>query len=136
MKLKLSVVESTGSGSWADVTEHGTLKDQLEKTDILSFSNKNLESDSQVVLFIKETPDGAPKMLCLSARLSKLVRKAINQGVKRMEVLRAMIDLKVIENEVGYFLVPDGKPSEGATLEQLLSGRTEGKPVTLEMLIA
>jgi len=133
MKLKLAVVESTGTGSWSEITEHGTLKSQLVKTDVLSFSQKNIEGEARVCLFIKETEEDAPKMLSLSVRLSKLVRKALTQGAKKVEVLKSLLNLKVIENTEGvFFLVPEGKPSEGFSLADL----AKGESIALESLIA
>jgi hypothetical protein len=131
-KLKLSVVKSEG-GSFDDVTEHGVLKSLLAKTDSISFSNKNLEGDARVVLFIKENDEDAPKMLSLSARLSKLIRKAIAQGIKKMQLLRTLVELRVIENTDGnFFLIQTGKPAEGATLAELLKQEV----MTLEDIIA
>ena len=132
MKLKLSVVKSTG-GSFEDVTEHGVLKSLLAKTDILSFSQKNLEGDARVVLFIRETEDGAPKMLALSERLSKIVRKSLAKGVAKMKLIRSLIELRVIENADGnFFLIQTGKPAEGATLADLLKSE---EPATVEDLV-
>ena len=132
MKLKLAVVKSNG-GSWDEVTEHGVLKGQLAKTDVLSFSNKNLESTSRVVLFVKEDGSDAPKMLSLSERLSKLVRKALSQGAKRIDVIKSLLGMRVIENADGvFFLIPDGKQAEGFTVSDLV----KGEAVTLEDLVA
>lgn len=132
MKLALAVVKSSGS-TWEDVTEHGSLKSQLAKTDVLSFSQKNIEGDSRVVLFVKEVGEEAPKMLSLSARLSKLVRKAITQGAKRIDIIKSLLDLRVIENAEGtFFLIPEGKQSEGFSLVEL----NKGEAVALEDLIA
>lgn len=126
MKLKLAVVNSTGSGSWEDITEHGTLKSQLVKTDILSFSNKNLEGDKRVVLFIKEKGEEVPKMISLSERLSKLVRKLLKAGTKRIEIIKGLLGLKVIETEDGvFYLVTAGKPAEGFSLETLVDDAVE-----------
>jgi hypothetical protein len=129
MKLKLSVVNSTGS-NWADVTEHGTLKSQLAKTDVLFLSSKNIESDSRVTIFVKETEDEPPKMISCSARLSKMVRKALAKGAKHIDILRALLTLRVIENDNGFFIAPEGIAGETFTADAL----AKGKVVTLETL--
>lgn len=132
MKLKLAVVKSNGS-TWEDITEHGILKTQLAKTDVLSFSQKNLEGASRVVLFVKEDGEQAPKMLSLSERLSKLVRKALSQGAKRIDVIKSLLGMRVIENADGvFFLIPDGKQAEGFAVSDLVKGEV----VALEDLIA
>lgn len=132
MKLKLEVVKGSG-GSWDDVTEHGLLKTLLAKTDKLAFSQKNLDGDARVCIFVTEQGADAPKMLSLSARLSKIVRKAISQGVKKMEVLKSLLAMRVIENVDGiFFLIPDGKQAESFSVNDLL----KGEAVTLEDLVA
>lgn len=132
MKLELSVVKSSG-GSWDEVTEHGILKSLLAKTDKLAFSQKNLDGDARVCLFVTEQGADAPKMLSLSARLSKIVRKAITQGAKRMDVLKSLLGMRVIENTDGnFFLIPDGKQAESFSVNDLL----KGEAVALEDLIA
>ena len=129
MKLKLSVVNSTG-GNWADVTEHGSLKSNLSKTDKLFFSAKNIESDSRVVLFVQEGDD-APKMIACSARLSKNIRKALTGGAKKSDVMKALLPLEIVENEQGHFLVPKGQQGETFSVDSLV----KGEPVSLEDLI-
>lgn len=120
MKLKLATVKSTSTGDWDKVEEHGTLKSQLAKTDVLSFSNKNLESEKRVVLFVKEQGEDTPKMISLSERLSKLVRKVLKEGTKRIEVIKSLLTLKVIETEDGvFYLVTSGKPAESFSLADL-----------------
>lgn len=132
MKLALSVVKSNG-GSWDEITEHGILKGLLAKSDTISFSQKNLESESRVVLFIKENDSDAPKMLSLSERLSKGVRKAVASGAKKSDILKSLIIMRVIENAEGvFFLIPEGKQAEGYSVSELL----KGEPITLEALIA
>jgi len=132
MKLELSVVQSSGNSAWADVTEHGTLKANLAKTDVLFFSAKNLESESRVVVFVKENETDAPKMISCSARLSKLVRKAFAQGAKKLDVLKSLLNLQVVENENGYFIVPEGKQGETFSMADL----AKGESIALESLIA
>ena len=132
MKLKLATVKSTGTGTWENIEEHGTLKSQLAKTDILSFSNKNLEGDTRVVLFIKEKDEETPKMISLSKRVSVAVRKALASGAKRIEVIKSLLSLNVIENEEGvYYLTHKGKPAEGFSLGEL----SDEKVVAFEDLI-
>lgn len=132
MKLALSVVKSNG-GSWDSITEHGVLKSLLAKTDRLSFSQKNLESDNRVVLFVKESGEDAPKMLSLSERLSKTVRKALANGVKKLDIFKSLLLMRVIENEDGvFFLIPEGKAAESFNVVDLL----KGEAVPLEDLIA
>lgn len=132
MKLALSVVKSNG-GSWNSITEHGVLKSLLAKTDSLSFSQKNLESDNRVVLFVKESGEDAPKMLSLSERLSKTVRKALTNGVKKLDIFKSLLLMRVIENEDGvFFLIPEGKAAESFNVVGLL----KGEAVPLEALIA
>ena len=132
MKLKLSVVKSTGTGSWDEVTEHGTLKSLLEKGDKLFLSNKNLEGESRVVLFVQKG-DAAPTMLPCSERLSKTIRKGLASGVERKSIVKALLALNVIENKDGnHFLVPEGKQGEVFTFEEV----TKGAAVSLEDLIA
>lgn len=138
MKLKLSVVQSQG-GSWADVTEHGTFRSQLEKTDTLFLSNKNIEKDrnedgkyNRVVVFIKGTDD-VVKMMPVSERLSKTVRKALANGMKQSQVLKSLMGFRIIENEDGrFFIAPDGKPGEQLTVAQL----DKGEAVPMEDFIA
>lgn len=132
MKLKLQAVKSTGSGDWAKIEEHGTLKSQLVKTDVLSFSNKNLEGDKRVVLFIAEKDSDTPNMLSLSERVSKAVRKALASGASKIAVIKSLLGLKVIENEDGvFYLTHEGKPAEGFSLGEL----TDEKVVAFEDLI-
>lgn len=132
MKLALSVVKSNG-GSWDEITEHGILKALLAKTDTISFSQKNLESESRVVLLIKENDSDAPKMLSLSERLSKSVRKAVASGAKRSDILKSLIGMRVIENADGvFFLIPEGRAGESYSVADLM----KGEPITLEALIA
>ena len=132
MKLALEVVKGNG-GSWNDITEHGVLKALLTKSDSLFFSQKNLEGESRVVLFVKESGKDAPKMLSLSARLSKVVRKALGQNVKTVDILKSLLNMRVIENVDGiFFLIPDGKQAESFSVNDLL----KGEAVTLEDLVA
>lgn len=134
MKLKLQVVEAQGTGSWADVTEHGSLRSQLVKTDILSFSQKNLESEKRVVILIKEKGDGAPKMLSLSERLSNWVRKNLKAGRGKIELMKSLLVANVIENEDGnFFLVTKGTLAEGWGIDAL--DNEEVKEVTFEEMI-
>lgn len=131
MKLKLSAVTSSGNGSWEKVEELGTLKSQLANTDDLFLSAKNLESDSRVVVFIKEDEDTPPKMVVCSTRLSKIVRKAIESGVKFFDLMKALVNLNMIKNDQGYFLVPEGKQGEVANAGDLMKSAFE----TLDILI-
>jgi len=138
MKLKLEKVK-TSEGSWEEVKEHGILKSLLAKTDIINFSQKNLENDEvRVTLFIKENADDSPKMLFLSERLSKVVRKLIARGKHKLGILRALVELRVIENEDGrHFLIMSGTPTEGKTLADILKEEVVSLgTVTLEDVIA
>ena len=132
MKLALQKVTTSG-GSWADVEERGTLRESMDKKDFLFFSRKNLESDKRVALLIRtaKDPEGAPLMLSLSEQLSRTVRKAFAQKVKVAQILRALIDLRVIENDKGLFLIPDAVASEGSTFEDLV----KAEAVTLDDII-
>lgn len=135
MKLKLASVKSTGSGSWEKVEEHGTLRSQLVKTDILSFSNKNLENDKKrAVLLVKEKGEETPKMISLSERLSNWVRKALKAGKTKIAILKSLLDANIIENEDGvFYLVTKGSLEKGFTTEELADEKVE--PVPFESLI-
>ena len=104
----------------------------MAKTDKLFLSNKNLEGDSRVALFITEVEGEAPKMISCSDRLSKNVRKALAGGAKRRQVLKALLPLRVINNEKGYFIVPEGQQGESFSIVEL----AKGEVVALEDLIA
>jgi len=131
MKIKLAVVSSSGS-NWTEVEEEGTLIDSLEVGDELSFSNKNLESDKRVTLFIYEKGEEAPKMIACSTHLSTTVRSAIAQGVKKSQIIRNLLDLRVVKNDKGYFIVPTGNQAERFTLSVL----KKQQPVSWEELVA
>lgn len=118
MKLGLSVVASQGN-TWDEVEELGTLVSLFQKGDSVSFSDKNLESDKLVTLFITEKSGGAPKMLPCSKRLSVSVRKALKGGMPRKSIIKALTGLNVIKNDKGYFLVPNGKVAESFTFDEL-----------------
>lgn len=132
MKLPLSVVNSTGTSSWEDVEELGTLKSGMEKDDKLFFSKKNLEGDSRVTVFVKSNETDPPNMIACSERLSKMIRKAFAAGAKQVEVMKNLINLKVIKNENGIFLTPEGTAGETFSLTDLAKGET----IPLESLIA
>lgn len=131
MKLALSVVQSQGTGSWADVEEIGTLKSQLSKGDVIRLSNKNLAGTARVTLFITEKGSEAPKMLSCSTYLSNSVRGALKKGIEQKKLLAALINLNIIKNDEGYFLIPSGQQGEGFTLDDL---KTETS--TFEELVA
>lgn len=132
MKLKLNYVESSG-GSWEGIKEHGTLLSNLQKTDRISFSSKNLENEAKrVTLMIYTKAKDEPMMLPCSERLSRTVRKALKSQTKAT-VMRALLNLNVIENEDGqFFLIPAGTASESFTVGDL----EDAEEVTFEELVA
>ena len=128
----LSQVQSTGS-SWENVEEIGTLKEGLKKTHQLGFSNKNLEGSNRVTVFVYDTtkPDNAPFMVSCSKRLSEIVRKALKNSVSKAQLLAMLIDLRLVKNESGTFIVPTGQQAERFSLAAI--GNEE--PVTFEELL-
>ena len=137
----MTAVASTGTGSWDESKEIGTLKTNLENTDILSLSNKNLEGDSaHVVLFVKTGDNATPTMLFLSKPLSKTVRKAVANKVGHKDIIKSLLNLKLanltIETEEGEvertFIIAPGKQGETFAVVDLLKGEV----VSLEDLIA
>jgi len=131
MKLELAVVRSTGS-SWANVEEQGALIESLEVGDEVSFSNKNLHSDKRVTVFIYEKGVELPKMVSCSTSLSDIIRKGIEQGVSKKTILRGLLDLRVVKNDKGYFISPNGTQAERFSLSVL----KKEAPVSFEELIA
>lgn len=144
MKLKnVSKVNSNGNNDWSEnVTEHGLFRSQLNKTDKVSFSNKNLISERNIVVLVYEKNSEVPFMLTLSKALSAVIRKAL-KTITRNQALRMLLDLKVIqfevENEDGdmedaYMIVPEGKPSETFSLADL--DDSEEEEVSYEEMVA
>lgn len=131
----------SGSNSWDESKEIGTLKSNLDKNDILSLSNKNIEGDAaHVVLFVKNGEDDVPAMLFCTKPLSKMIRKAIAGKVSHRDIIKSLLPLKLanltIEGEEGEeeqtFILSPGKQGESFSVNDLL----KGEAVTLEDLIA
>ena len=131
----------SGSGAWDESKEIGTLKSNLDKSDILSLSNKNIDGDAaHVVLFVKDSDEGVPTMLFCTKPLSKLIRKAIAGKVSHRDIIKSLLPLKLanltIEGEEGEeeqtFILAPGKQGESFSVNDLL----KGEAVALEDLIA
>ena len=130
-KLAFSVVNSQG-GSWEDVQEHGTLDQALSPNEEIWFSDKNINSNRRVVVMISDGKGGAPSMVSCSESLSNIIRKVLPKSGKQ-NVLKALLDLRVIENEQGFFLIPNTGEQERFSVRAL---RKSDEPVVLEDLIA
>ena len=139
----MQAVQSTGTTGWDDSKEIGTLKSNLEKSDILSLSNKNIEGDSaHVMLFVKadDDKDTVPTMLFLTKPLSKIVRKAVASKASHKDIIKSLLPLKManltIETDNGEvertFIRAPGKQGESFNVADLL----KGEAVDLESLIA
>jgi hypothetical protein len=137
----MRTVQSQNSTEWDASKEIGTVKENLDKTDILSLSNKNLAGDApHAILFVRTKEDAVPTMLFLTKPLSKLVRKANEQKVSHKEIIKSLLPLKManltVETEEGEveqtFIIAPGKQGESFTTAELLKGEV----VTLEALIA
>ena len=125
----MKAIVSQGTGTWDDSKEIGTLKSNLDKSDILSLSNKNIDGDAtHVVLFVKANANAVPTMLFCTKPLSKIVRKAIANKKSHKEVLRFLLDLKLanlmIEGDNGEeeqtFIIAPGKQGESYSTAEIL----------------
>ena len=129
MKVKLQSVVSTGT-EW-DVTEHGSLRSNLEKGETVFFSRKNLESNKRVVVFIQKGDDKPLSVSC-SERLSNTVRKALAAKASTKQILRNLLENNIIENSEGiFYLIPEGVVSEKFNVSEL----TKESVVAFEDLI-
>jgi hypothetical protein len=116
-----------------DFKEIGTVKENLNKTDILSLSNKNLNGDApHVILFVKANEGAVQQMLFCTKPLSKLIRKAVAKKVSHREILKSLLPLKMAnltvetnegEGEVEQtFILTPRKQGESFTTADLLKG--------------
>lgn len=126
----MSPVQSQGNAQWDDSKEIGTLKSNLDKTDILSLSEKNLDGDSEhVVLFVKADNDAdtVPNMLYCTRPLSKKMRKAHANKVSHKDMIKALLPLKLanltVETKDGEvectFIIAPGKQGEAFAVAEL-----------------
>ena len=133
--------QSQSTSAWDESKEIGTLKANLDRTDILSLSNKNLVGDTaHVILFTRADEKAVPTMIFLTKPLSKIVRKANDQKVAHKDIIKSLLPLKLanltIETEEGEveqtFIIAPGKQGESFAVADLLKGES----VDLEKLIA
>jgi hypothetical protein len=121
MKLgTLQRVTSTNTGSF-DAKDLGIVSSVLDETDEISFSQKNLDGESRVQLFIYTDPTSAPYGLSCSKRLSKTVRKALGKGNDQDTVLASLMSLTIWEQKGIPFISPDGDKKVKLTVKQLLA---------------
>jgi hypothetical protein len=133
MKLALKAVESVGTSNWSEDAVKGTLSENLDKGDKLSFSDKNLRDDSKrIVVFVHEKGEDVPKLLVCSQQLSNIARKAFTKGKSKKEMLRVFLGLRIIESDNGFFLVMNGGVGELFSLEEI----TKAEKVDYEELVA
>lgn len=117
MKLELNEVKFN-STAW-EAEELGTLRAGLEKTDKIKLAK--IKDDKQVVIMITEKGHEAPnKQIVCSKPISKMVKKAVSEGVDKLSILKSLIGLNVIKNDTGTFLVlPAGEIGESFSLDQV-----------------
>lgn len=129
----MKAVKSQGTGAWDESKEIGTLKSNLDKTDIISLSSKNIEGDSaHVVLFVKADEDSVPTMLYCTKPLSKAIRKMVANKVSQRDIIKSMLPLKManlmVETDDGEveqtFIIAPGKQGEAFTVSDLVKGET------------
>lgn len=121
MKLtNLERVKSTNNGSFT-AKDLGVLSSILDETDEASFSQKNLDGDNRVQVFIYTDPDKAPYGISCSKRLSKTVRKALAKGNDQDIVLASLMSLTVWEQAGVPFISPDGDKKVRMSVKQLLA---------------
>jgi hypothetical protein len=125
----MKAVVSQGSTAWDESKEIGTLKTNLDKTDILSLSNKNLEGDApHVILFVRDKADGVPSMIFCTKPLSKTIRKAVANKVAHRDIIKALLPLKLanltVETDEGdvdqTFIIAPGKAGESFATADLV----------------
>lgn len=116
--MKLALNEVKFNGTW-EVEELGTLRSALDKGDKIKLAK--IKDGKRVVVMITEKGQEAPnKSVVASAPLSSMIKKALLAGTKQVSILKALLDLNVIKNDQGHFLVaPAGEIGESFTLEEV-----------------
>lgn len=106
-KLNFNPINSQG-GSWDEVTEHGILGEILNPNEAIRFGKKNLNSNKRVVVFVSDGKGGEPEGITCSEALSTTIRKASKAGTDSKTLLRAILDMRVIETDnYGFMIVPE-----------------------------
>ena len=134
--LKTSVVQSASS-NWDDEKVTGILKEALEAGDKLALSDKNIKGDTEhVVLLVTPKGSTTPEMILCSSGVSKNIRKAIENGATKKDVIKALLKLRMVTTLIGdderTVIVNDGSAMESFDFVAL----AKGEVVALEDLIA
>lgn len=129
--MKLALNEVKFNGTW-EVEELGNLRSSLEKGDKIKLAK--IKEGKRVVVMITEKGSDAPnKSIVASGPLSGIIKKAVESGTKQVSILKALLDLNIIKNDQGHFLVmPAGEIGESFTLEEV----TKAAEFSLEETIA
>lgn len=102
------------SAEWT-AEPQGTLVSNMEVGDRVEFNPNNLARvDKNIQLRIYEAGKPSPKKLGVSKALTAVIRKALDAGKSKTEVLKRLIWFPIIKNETGYFLtLGNSRDAEG-----------------------
>ena len=106
-------------GSTVELSELGTLAEQIGKKGTVDFLKKNFNSTKRVVVLAKNEA-GESAIVSCSSPLSEQLRKAKADGATKEQLLASVISLPIYENEVGPFIgLEAGEASTGVSVASL-----------------
>ncbi len=120
----------------SEITELGTIAEQIGAKGTAMFSKKNFASDKRVVV-IAGNDKGESAVISCSTPLSAQLRKLKTEGVDKNELLAMVIEMPLYENEIGAFIgLPAGERTEVKTIAELKKVKKSAKAVlNLEELV-
>jgi len=117
----------------ANLTDLGTLAEQIGAKGTVKLSKPNFNSTKRVVI-IAENEKGESAVVTCSTNLSNHLRKAKADGASKEELLAYAVGQKVLEGEEGtpFITMPGGEVTEGVTIASLKKVKVTEKVTNLE----